>query len=151
MRKQDIATLAQVTLEVLERYAFMMADPCRDGEGSAHFPTPLWISLISYAGPYHGTLGLVAPPALARQVAANLYGIEAGEVSEEQAQDALKELLNISCGDYLHEMEGDEPIFDLTAPLIESVAHEPAMARTRGKPNATLNVEGVPLMVFIED
>lgn len=150
MNETKIATLAQVTLEVLERYAFMMAEPRREEEGAADFPTPLWITMIMYVGPYQGVLGIMAPPALARQAAANLYGVELYEVGEEQAQDALKELLNVACGDYLSEIEGDEPIFDLTPPSIESLDYEAAMQRVRDKPNATLNVEGVPLMVFIE-
>ena len=151
MREKGIATLARVTVEVLERYAFMVADPRPKEEGPADFPTPLWRVVIDYAGPYGGALGLVAPPVLARQIAANLYGAEPDEVSEEQAQDALKELLNVTCGDYLHEIEGDEPIFDLTAPVLESGEHEPILQHACEKPNATLNVEGAPLMVFIED
>ena len=148
MSDDQSATLARVTLEVLERYAFMLADPKTGGGGEADFPTPVWAAGLRYAGPLCGSLGMIAPPSLARSIAANLYGAETGEVTEEQAQDALKELLNIICGDYLHETSGDEPIFDLTAPGLESLAIEEALQRAAGRPRAVLDVEGMPMMVY---
>lgn len=151
MKTDTIDILARVTLEVLERYAFIISDPPSEDMGPDDFPSPLWMVLIGYRGPTRGAIGLAAPPALARQIAANLYGTERDEVSDEQAQDALKEFLNITCGDYLHEIEGNEPIFDLTSPALEPGAHELVMRHACAKPHATLNAEGLPLMVFIED
>jgi len=63
----------------------------------------------------------------------------------EQAADALKELLNVTTGDYLHELEGNEPIFDLAAPALTALDRVEFKRQWAGRPQVTLNVEGQPL------
>ena len=81
-------------------------------------------------------------PELARQVAANLYGTELDEVTDPQAGDALKEVLNVITGDYLHKLEGNEPIFDLAAPQLVEWARAEFARHNAGYTGAALNVEG---------
>jgi len=71
---------------------------------------------MRFSGPRTGALGVATTPTLARQMAANLFSLEPAAVTAAQAEDALKELLNVACGDYLHELEGNEPIYDSPYP-----------------------------------
>lgn len=150
MSTDNITTLGEVTVEILERFAFMLGDPAEANAAPA-LPTTAWIATMTFTGPRNGTLGLATTAALARQMAANLFGREPNEVSDDEAADALKEFLNVACGDYLHELEGNEPIYDLSAPVVTPADRAALAARLSGRPQFALNVEGQPLFVFLGD
>ncbi|OHE80418.1 MAG: hypothetical protein A2107_05590 [Verrucomicrobia bacterium GWF2_62_7] len=151
MSADNISTLVNVTIEVLEGYAFMLGDSPKTGGTPVVLADPSWVVTISFAGSRAGSIGMVVSPALARQAAANLYAGGPAEISDDQAQDAVKELLNIVCGHYLHKDEANEAVIDFAAPALQSVTREGAVRYVNGKPQAALVVEGHPLLLFIED
>jgi CheY-specific phosphatase CheX len=151
MSADNINTLVQVAIRVLERYAFLLGDPPAPGTQRAALPGPAWNITIAFNGPRAGVMGMVVPPDLAAQVAANLYSEDASQVSQEQAADAVKELLNIVCGHYLHAIEGDKVLFTLSAPEQRTLTREEAAQYVGGKSQAALVVEGSPLLLFIEN
>jgi CheY-specific phosphatase CheX len=136
---------------VLERYAFLLGGPPDTKKSPPPFADPSWLVILVFGGSRAGGVGMVVTPAMARQVAANLVGTEPAQVSDEQAQDAAKELLNIVCGKYLHQVEPREALFNFATPTCRVVAQEEAGRYTCGKPHAILEVEGHPLLVFIEN
>ncbi|MEI6564314.1 MAG: chemotaxis protein CheX [bacterium] len=148
MSTDDTNILGRVTIETLEQFAFLLGDPPDVNPPSA-MPSTAWVVRLIFSGPRTGKLGMATTPCLARQMAANLFGIERDDVSDEQAVDALKELLNVTCGDYLHEIEGNTPIYDLSAPTISSVDDLTLQTQLAGWPQVALNVEGQPLFVFL--
>ncbi|MCX6899575.1 MAG: chemotaxis protein CheX [Verrucomicrobia bacterium] len=151
MSADNINTLVEVTIEVLEGYAFMLGDPPKTGGKPVVLADPSWIVTISFAGSRVGGIGMVVSPPIARQAAANLYAREPAEISNDQAQDAVKELLNIVCGHYIHKDGANEAVIDFGVPALQSVAREDAARYVNGKPQAALVVEGHPLLLFIED
>lgn len=151
MSADNISTLIEVAIDVFERCAFMCVDPPRTDSESAALAEPSWLVIVSFSGARAGGIGMVVSSALARQAAANLYAKEPAEMGDEHAQDAVKELLNIVCGSYLHKVEGDEVDFDLAVPSLRSLTQEDVMRYVDGKPQAALAVEGRPLILFIED
>ena len=150
MSTDQITVLGEVTVEILERFAFMLGDPVEAGAVPA-LPSTAWIATMKFTGPRSGALGLATTPTFARQMAANLFGRELNEVTDEEATDALKEFLNVTCGDYLHGLEGNEPIYDLSSPTVMPADREVLRARLAGKPQFVLNVEGQPLFLFLGD
>ncbi|MCX6907594.1 MAG: chemotaxis protein CheX [Verrucomicrobia bacterium] len=150
MSADNINTLVEAGIEVLERYAFLLGGPPKTEGGPAPLPEPSWMVTVAFAGAHAGAIGMIVPPALARQAAANLYGGEPAQMDDERAQDAAKELLNIVCGNYLHEIEGDGPVFDFAAPECRAVTRAEAVRCAGGKPQVALEVEGHPLLWFIE-
>jgi CheY-specific phosphatase CheX len=151
MSADNIQTLAGTTIEVLESYAFLLGGPSDAKKGPPPFADPSWLVILAFSGSRAGGVGMVVSPAMARQVAANLAGTEPTQVSDEQARDAAKELLNIVCGKYLHQVGPREALFDFAAPACFVVAREKAVQYAGGKPQATLEVEDHPLLVFIEN
>jgi len=150
MNPDPITILGEVTVEILERFAFLLGDPAEAGARPA-LPAAAWLATMQFTGPRRGTVGLATTAALARQMAANLFGREPGEITDEEAADALKEFLNVTCGDYLHDLEGNEPIYDLSSPAVAPVDREALRARLAGREQLALNVEGQPLFVFLGD
>jgi CheY-specific phosphatase CheX len=150
MSTDNISILGEVTVEILERFAFMLGDPAEANAAPA-LPSAAWVATMKFAGPRSGTLGLATAAALARQMAANLFGREPGEVNDDEAADALKEFLNVACGDYLHELEGNEPIYDLSSPAVAAADRAALAARLAGREQFALNVEGQPLFMFLGD
>lgn len=151
MSADNINTLVEVAIEVFERCAFMCAEPRSTKGEPAVVAEPSWLVIVSFSGARAGGVGMVVSSDLARQVAANLHAKEPAEMCDEHAQDAVKELLNIVCGSYLPKIEGDEVDFDLAAPSLRSVTKEEMVRYVDGKPQAALAVEGLPLLLFIED
>lgn len=151
MSADNINTLVEVAIEVFERHAFICADPLKPGSGPVALAEPAWLVIVSFSGAREGGIGMVVPPVLARQVGANLYAKETAEVSDDHAQDAAKELLNVVCGCYLAKIEGNEAEFDLAAPSLRSVTREEVSQCVNGKAQAALVVEGCPLLLFIAD
>ena len=145
MTTDNLDILSNTAIETLERFAFLMGNPPDNAEASPALPPRLWLVTLTFTGARTGVIALATTPDLARQAAANLYSLEPSEITEEQAADALKELLNVTTGDYLPELEGNEPIFDLAAPALTALDRVEFKRQWAGRPQVTLNVEGQPL------
>ena len=107
-----------VFLEVLENLGFMFGDPVDMDEVPADVEGCLEAT-VSYRGPTRGRLTLLAPRAIAGELAANLLGLDADDVgAQENAIDALGELMNVTLGQLLTAMSGEEAVFDLSPPAV---------------------------------
>ena len=115
MQDQTTTTLTTVHSEVLANLAFMFND---DGE----FDPPVgerWLeTLISYKGSVSGSLRLTCTETFATQLAANLLGTESGVTTRQESNDAVKEFMNVICGQYVTAAYGTEELFDLSIPEV---------------------------------
>lgn len=107
--------LSEVCAQVLEQHAFMFAGP-DPGPVPDHRAAPMLMLTIHFSGPVRGKLELVVPEEMGATLAANLLGIEPAEALA-QGEDALKELLNIMCGQVLTAFHGSGAVFELSIPL----------------------------------
>ena len=91
--------------EALETMAFITPLPPDDPAAAAAAPPPgaaLALTRIEYRGAQSGALELLCPRRLGAMLAANLMGCEPDDPeAEARAADALRELLNITCGTML--------------------------------------------------
>ncbi len=146
MNVENTDILQSAAIEALERFAFLLADPMEQSALTAS-ADGFWQAQVAFRGPRQGALVLIATPLLARQLAANLYGTEGSAITPEQAEDALKELLNVICGDYLHRMDGSASIYDLSAPALTTVSGEKVQAWLARHGHVFLAVEGHPMIL----
>jgi chemotaxis protein CheY-P-specific phosphatase CheC len=94
--------LVQSLAEALETMGFIMPFPA-DGPPDAP-PEPRRVT-IEYSCGNGGRIELLAPLSLGRQLAANMLGSDpADERVGEAAEDALRELLNVTCGSLLRRL-----------------------------------------------
>ena len=147
MQQNHKELLDKVFCEVIENLAFMFAETMGneeaaglDGEGvRAH---------MAFSGPFQGAIELATPRALCSELAANVLGVDAeDELTGIQAEDAIKELLNVTCGHVLTVLAGEEPVFDLTVPTVTPMSASEWAALAADPNAATLLVEDKPVLL----
>ncbi|NJL71847.1 MAG: chemotaxis protein CheX [Candidatus Competibacteraceae bacterium] len=114
MNSETENIIREALSNVLQDFAFMFAEPPEDDTP----PMEACIAVqMAFHGPISGTAQLAVPVSLASELAANVLGVDPEESnSPEVALDAVKELLNVTTGNLVTALAGEEPIFDLTIP-----------------------------------
>jgi CheY-specific phosphatase CheX len=140
MQQQKSATLTTIFSEVLANLAFMFTDE----EQIELSPADAWLeTVISYQGPTQGTLRFRCTTDFSILLAANLLGIDPqDEEADAKARDAVKEFMNIVCGQLVTAVHGSENIFNLTIPTITELPEAPDLHADDGSDSATLSVDG---------
>lgn len=141
MKSRDIEILAEVFSSVLERESFMFAAPMDKSEVVSS--SEMFEADISFSGEnVAGNLSLVLPKPLTLELAGNMLGAEPEEeFVQEQASDALGELLNVLCGQFLTTVEGEVPIFDLGVPVVTPLTNDQWQELLRQEFTSVLMVE----------
>lgn len=142
--------LEQVAARVLEDTAFVFALPRAEPIAEDAW-TPLGVGL-QFRGPVNGHCELWAQRELGLLISANMLGMDEGSPDAGAAcVDALKEALNIFCGNFLTELAGEEPVFALAPPTkLESLTPMPAGHRSV---ETWLDADGHPVLMrlWIDD
>ncbi len=91
---------------------------------------------VSFAGIFSGRLAMVITEPALTELAANMLGIDGDDVEQDHLHDALKETVNIICGNWLPIEGGDEAVFHIGSPKI--LAPSEAAAALTGQPPSVL-------------
>ena len=150
MEKEKIKeTLSQAFNEVMEGMLFMFPDSLEKDEAAVNGSTLM--ASIRFSGHLNGDIKLTVQTGLCKEFAANMLGIEsADEESLQKSEDALKEILNTVCGRFLTTLAGDEPVFNLSPPVVDEIDSE--LWKEIKEKNDTLcfNVEEEPVLVLVD-
>ncbi len=138
--RPDATTLARITIDALERTAFVLADPADDPQALPPISTT---ASIDYSGPCNGGIDLVASAGFGRNLAASLLGCEPSEVSDSTAAEAVRELANIVGGSMILELGGTDCCYSLGLPRTS------ASPRNDFVVSCVLNAEGERLEVHV--
>ena len=121
MNLSGSALLADVFSQVLQEYAFLFADPIEKVSNSK-CDGPFFLAAVSFTGRLRGTLSMAAPSAFACEVSAGVLGLESDSTEAQiGAADAIKEFLNVICGNLLSLMADRDSIFDLALPEFSEI------------------------------
>lgn len=136
--RPDLATVAS---DVLGDLAFMVADDER-----VHYPdNAVWLEgRVQYHGPHSGELTCWSTRALANQLSQNLLGLMAADVSPDAGVDAVREFMNVLCGQLVTRWYGAGPVFDLSIPVVTPI-EAPPLGDDRGR--TAMMVDGQPLLI----
>jgi chemotaxis protein CheY-P-specific phosphatase CheC len=109
--------LARVAQETFETLAFMYSVHEQDA------PTgPPVTAEVNFHGPVHGRLVLTVSDTMLEALGVNMLGCDDGQIpSDEQQRDALKEVLNVICGNLLPMLYNQYDVFDVQAPVIPAM------------------------------
>ena len=117
MKEQLNNIISQVAVDTLEKLAFIFSFQ-EDERDSCEFSS-VTAAIISFTGPFTGELVITFPITALPELAANMLGLDdEDEVSLDQQHDALKETINIICGNILPAVFGKQFIFNMGSPEI---------------------------------
>lgn len=126
MKQQLNSILAGVTVDTLERLAFLFAFP--DDGRSQDGPEPSVTGRVEFSGLFSGSLVLRVSASVIPELANNMLGLEDdADITNEAQQDALKELSNVICGNVLPAIAGDQAEFTIGAPEMLSATEAQAL------------------------
>jgi CheY-specific phosphatase CheX len=144
------AVLTQVFTEVLEQLAFMFAEPPEDSSPDLGENGIVQASM-GFHGPFNGEIDLVVPRGMCEELAANVLGLDPEDEMVVRAPfDALKELLNVTCGNVLTTLAGDVPIFDLTIPEIKELDVEEWEPLEQRPGSVYYVVDDFPILLYLQ-
>ena len=146
MNANDI--LIKVCCDVFESLSFMFGEAIDLDEVDSESESFINVS-ISYKGNRAGSLFLIVSDETAKILAYNILGIDEDEedLPSESYMDALKELLNTICGQFITSMFGDEPVFDLTVPETKIISLDEWQKSVDSGNFIALNVDDEPILI----
>ncbi len=120
MDEQFEKTLSNIAIETFEKLAFLFAFPADEADTGQ--PDSMVTAGVSFAGSFSGTLIIKVSAEALPELAANMLGVdEDEETTLDQQHDALKETLNVICGNLLPEIAGRQEVFNIDSPQIVTV------------------------------
>ena len=139
-QEQKTATLATIFSEVLANLAFMFDDE-EDREPASG---EVWLeTTIEYRGSVSGCLRFWCSRHFSALLAANLLGVDpSDDDAGAQGEDAVKEFMNIVCGQLVTAVHGADEAFNLTIPETRELAETPELDGGSAGEVASLSVEG---------
>jgi len=117
MRAKLEEILFRVAIDTLEKLAFMFAFPGEDKENQQK--GSMAAGSVSFTGHFSGMLVMTISIEVLQELSVNMLGLEDGEeIDGHIRSDALKETINVICGNLLPAIAGDKVIFDIDVPRI---------------------------------
>ncbi len=110
--------LEEIASETFEGLAFMFGFPEED-ESSLSGKSMMFVR-VGFEGAFSGRLVMAVDRQTVRELTANMLGLEGEdeEISTDDQADALKETINVICGNLLPAIGGKEAVFNIHAPEI---------------------------------
>ncbi len=124
MDEETREKIDEIFCDVIEKMAFMFGESVPEDElppaGSEFVRTEM-----TFSGATEGSIVMAVPAQMCAEVAANVLGVDIdSDLAESRSCDALKELLNVTCGNILTALAGEEPVFDLHPPTLSEINEE---------------------------
>ena len=113
-RKKITEALQQTAIRSLETLCFVFSSPAAHGP---HDPAtdPLIVE-VRFQGTHAGSLVLKVAQNIVATLAGNMTG--EGTMTDEQQRDAVGEIANVICGNFLPDAFGKGHVFEIAAPVI---------------------------------
>lgn len=140
MHDQTTEILTTIFSEVLADLAFMFTDE----EPGDMTPGDRWLeTTMGYRGRHTGVLRLRCTREFSMKLAANLLGLDTDDAdTEHSAHDAVKELMNIVCGQFITAAFGTQELFNLTIPQVVELPEAPDLSAGDGTEESVLSANG---------
>jgi CheY-specific phosphatase CheX len=149
MSNEEFEILTQVFCDVLEKQAFMFAEPSEKDQMPRDVENCVSTE-IGFDGDSTGFIKCTVPSNLAIELASNIIGMDLGEDNpEEKANDAIKELLNITCGNFITEKFGNEAQISPTIPESQDMDSADWKSFIQDENSLAFIVDEIPLFISL--
>ncbi|MBF0473668.1 MAG: chemotaxis protein CheX [Nitrospirae bacterium] len=146
MQSEDRETLLRLLEVVLEQLAFMFIEEAEKEDLIVKDGEYLHVSM-NFSGFQHGKIEMALHGGMSKLVAANILGIDDEEMIKQSANDAVKELLNIYCGQMLTTIFSSEDVFDLSVPEVNNISIDEWNIMVDDSNTIGVKIEEFPLLV----
>ncbi len=116
MKADNQEVLSDVFIEIAGKFAFMFGEKVGQDELPDADDDDLIRAHLDFKGQLTGTLDIAVPIMMCRELAGNVLGLADEELTPDASKDAIKELLNVTCGNLLTALAGEEAVFEVCAP-----------------------------------
>lgn len=144
--------LREATEETFGSMAFMF--PLSEEEATDGPAGKTVTAQVAFCGPRRGGMTIAVPQEMMAPLAANMLGLEGDTpASDEQQIDALKEILNVICGNLLPLIGSNLDVYNVGAPAIVEAGAlgEPAAGQqTQGLGRIYLDGGRVDVAMYVE-
>jgi len=153
MSEKIKAILTQTAIKTFEELVFLFAFAEADADTSQ--AQAVAVARVCFSGDFSGTLDIKLSAEILPELTANMLGTDDNEETTlDQKYDALKETLNVICGNLLPAIAGRQKIFNIDPPQI--ISPEEAIKADIGQKvacNVTLTIDGekCTLVLFTDD
>lgn len=114
--------LQRVSLRVLEEWGMMLTDQIDKDQAGFDPDERVYRAWIDVEGSVQGALSIFAQAEFICALTSNLLGLDPSTPpSDEECEDALREMGNVLAGNYFTEAYGEDVVFDLTNPTVSEV------------------------------
>jgi hypothetical protein len=121
----DNQKIQETLARILSDWGMLMVEPLADTlEGVFTHESPLFRASLAFKGPTTGRYEVVCQEPFAKNLAANLLGSDAAEVSTDDALEVLMELINIASGNLVTTMFGEDKVYALSPPQVAVATKE---------------------------
>ncbi len=147
-QRRDCEFLAESLQSVLEKMVFMITDTLDDDELDTG-AVDLLRAEMEFSGSQNGKAVLAAQSDLCAEIAENILGIDHDDVDQGSLEDALREILNMTCGQYLTSRWGEEQVFDLTVPGVTTIDTEQWTELAQDEQSVVIDAEGYQMIAAV--
>lgn len=149
MQNEYRAVVTDVFCDVLLNFAFLFGDEFPKDEIEVDEADYLKIT-VTFSGDRKGTLGIATTTDLCSVLTANVLGEDPDdyEILDENTSDALEELLNVVCGQFLTAAFGEEPVIDLSPPAASRISEAEWKNLVDNEETVSFMVEDVPALIY---
>jgi chemotaxis protein CheY-P-specific phosphatase CheC len=138
MEQQLKSILTAVANDTLEKLAFLFAFP--DNKRINDSSDPALAGRIDFKGYFDGFLLMRISACVIPELANNMLGLaDDAQISRAEQQDALKEMLNVICGNALPAIAGDQVEFNIQTPEILTPTQSVQLSQ-KGRPACTVRL-----------
>lgn len=147
--------ISKVAEKTLGELAFMLIMPQDKDENNDQI---VWGygSSVEFTGPFSGRLFISITSDMMEPLATNMLGLELGEEPPEgvKVEDALRELLNVICGNLLPVMASNEVVFNIAGPeMLDNPNPQKILSKNQFAGESLLHLDSgtACLRLFIDD
>jgi CheY-specific phosphatase CheX len=118
MNEKISKILAGIAAETFEGLAFMFGFPEEDE--NADSGESVVVTRVGFHGPFSGNMIMTVTQQTVKELTENMLGLDEddAEISPDDQADALKETVNVICGNLLPAIAGKDAVFDIQPPEI---------------------------------
>ena len=141
--------LIEAFSNVIEKLAFMFVIPW-DKEEIPRMESRCVTASLDFTGYKAGQMSIIAPDGMCVDLAANVLGVDRDdEKARERGKDSFKELVNVTCGNFLHMFSGSDNVYKLHPPEAVDAGAGEWQRYLEDPESVSLNVDETPVMLRI--